>query len=60
MMSEAFKCDSCGEYSDGAPMVITLIPPTINEKIFKFDLCPFCSEEVANVISREKVFGDLD
>lgn len=59
-MAQAFKCDSCGEYADGFPMVITLIPPTMTDKTLKYDLCPFCANEVINVISREKVFGDLD
>lgn len=59
-MSEAFKCDSCGEYCDGEPTIITMYPSTFREKVLKYDLCPFCFNEVVEVVTKEKVYGDLD
>ena len=61
-MSKAFKCDSCGEYADGSPMVVTLIPPTMTDasliKTLKYDLCPFCANAVIEEITCEKAYGD--
>jgi len=58
-MSNAYKCDSCGEYCDGDAAIITLYPSKISEKSLKYDLCPFCLNEVIEVITKEKVYGDL-
>jgi hypothetical protein len=59
-MANAFKCDSCGEYSDGEPAIITIHPNNFHEKILKYDLCPFCFNEVVEVVTKEKAYGDLD
>ena len=59
-MSRAYKCDSCGEYCDDEPMIINLVPPALDKKVLKYDLCPFCADAVIRVIAKEKVFGDLE
>lgn len=51
-MALAFKCDSCGDYSDGIPLVIRLIPPDLNKDPLHYELCPFCAEDVVNVIAK--------
>lgn len=56
-MANAYKCDSCGEYQDEGPAVITVLSPG-NAKLLKYDLCPFCLNEVIEAITREKVFSD--
>ena len=59
-MSNAYKCDSCGEYYDGDAAIITLYPSKISEISLKYDLCPFCLTEVIEVTAKEKVYGDLN
>ena len=59
-MAKAFKCDSCGEYADGEPMTLHMIPPSLAEKDPRYDLCPYCANEVIELVMREKVFGDLE
>ncbi len=59
-MSKAFKCDSCGEYCDGEPTIMTLHPNERYKKVLIYDLCPFCFNEVIELVIKEKVYGDID
>lgn len=54
-MSEAFKCDSCGEYCSGNSAIVTLYPANIYlEKNCKYDLCPSCYKEVKKTLIKKK------
>ncbi len=54
MMASAFKCDSCGEYADGTPLVVHIIPPQIIDKTLKYELCPFCANEIIETLTKSE------
>ena len=59
-MANAFLCDACGEYADGEPTIIIIIQPSLSERVLRYELCPFCANDVIETLKREKPFSDLE
>lgn len=59
-MSRAFKCDACGEYCEGESYQLTMVPPSFHDKRLFYDLCPFCSNAVIEVLVNKEPWHDLE
>lgn len=51
-MSEAFKCDVCGDYFDGRPYIITVSTYADNEI---YDLCGNCILKIREIGLKRKL-----
>lgn len=46
-MSEAYRCDRCGDYDDGRPVMrVTMEPVTGTSGTQKHELCPPCLSDL--------------
>lgn len=56
-MSEAMKCDRCGEFFERRPSIyrkITVVKERFLDKELRYDLCPECEKTLAKWMKMEE------